>query len=205
MDNGDKWTNECEELLAEWSEKASCYRWLHGRSEKKYKKQYYGFSIPVIILSTLTGAANVGMDSFVNAENKPLASAIVGGINIIAGIISTFQNFLKVITQPSKVNGQVVNAFTFNRSSNFRFHTYWCDVVCNIYRISNFIYSYFFRICFWLFGFWKISFLFNDTTIFYGDDGTNTRCRSALCIYGHNDGTSRINGKIIFSISIDVG
>ena len=27
----DVWTDECEELLAEWSEKASCYRWLHGR------------------------------------------------------------------------------------------------------------------------------------------------------------------------------
>ena len=92
----DEWTDECEVLLAEWSEKASCYRWLHGRSEKKYKLWYYGFSIPVIILSTLSGAANVGMDSFVSAESKSLASAIVGGVNIFAGIISTLQNFLKV-------------------------------------------------------------------------------------------------------------
>ena len=92
----DEWTDECEELLAEWSEKASCYRWLHGRSEKSYKKWYYCFSIPVIILSTLTGAANVGMDSFVPQENKSVASAIVGGVNIFAGIVSTLQNFLKV-------------------------------------------------------------------------------------------------------------
>ncbi len=92
----DCWSNETETLLAEWSEKASCYRWLHGRCEKKYKKRYYMFSIPVIILSTLTGAANVGMDSFVNEENKSMASAIVGGVNIFAGILSTLQNFLKV-------------------------------------------------------------------------------------------------------------
>ena len=90
------WTEECEELLAEWSEKASCYRWLHGRCEKSYKSWYYCFSIPVIILSTLTGAANVGMDSFVPAESKSMASAIVGGVNILAGINSTLQNFLKV-------------------------------------------------------------------------------------------------------------
>ena len=90
------WNEECEALLAEWSEKASCYRWLHGRSEKIYRKRYYSFSIPVIILSTLTGAANVGMDSFVPAESKSLASAIVGAVNIFAGIISTLQNFLKV-------------------------------------------------------------------------------------------------------------
>lgn len=90
------WTDECEKLLAEWSEKSSCYRWLHGRSEKSYQKWYYCFSIPVIVLSTLTGAANVGMDSFVPAESKSLASAIVGGVNIFAGIVSTLQNFLKV-------------------------------------------------------------------------------------------------------------
>ena len=92
----EEWTIECEELLAEWSEKASCYRWLHGRCEKSYRTWYYCFSIPVIILSTLTGAANVGMDSFVPAESKSLASAIVGGVNILAGIVSTLQNFLKV-------------------------------------------------------------------------------------------------------------
>jgi hypothetical protein len=92
----DEWTDECEKLLAEWSEKASCYRWLHGRSEKSYRTWYYCFSIPVIILSTLTGAANVGMDSFVPPENKSIASAIVGGVNILAGIGSTLQNFLKV-------------------------------------------------------------------------------------------------------------
>ena len=90
------WTDECEALLAEWSEKASCYRWLHGRCEKSYRTWYYCFSIPVIILSTLTGAANVGMDSFVPSESKSMASAIVGGVNIFAGIISTLQNFLKV-------------------------------------------------------------------------------------------------------------
>ena len=92
----EKWSDECESLLAEWSEKASCYRWLHGRSEKSYRTWYYCFSIPVIILSTLTGAANVGMDSFVPEESKSIASAIVGGVNIFAGIISTLQNFLKV-------------------------------------------------------------------------------------------------------------
>ena len=36
------------------------------------------------------------MDSFVPAESKSMASAIVGGVNIFAGIISTLQNFLKV-------------------------------------------------------------------------------------------------------------
>ena len=90
-----KWTKEQEGLLAEWAEKASCYRWLHGRAEKKYRRSNYAFTIPVIIMSTLTGTANFAMDSFVPEENKKMAMACVGGVNILAGIISTLQNFLR--------------------------------------------------------------------------------------------------------------
>jgi len=90
-----KWTPEQEELLAEWSEKATCYRWLHSRSEKRYRCRNYTFTIPVIILSTLTGTANFAMDSFVPEENKQLAMAAVGSVNIFAGILSTLQNFLR--------------------------------------------------------------------------------------------------------------
>ena len=89
------WTKEQEELLAEWAEKSMCYRWLHGRSEKSYRVKNYTFTIPVIILSTLTGTANFAMDSFVPEEHKQLAMAAVGSVNIFAGILSTLQNFLR--------------------------------------------------------------------------------------------------------------
>ena len=89
------WTREQEQLLAEWSEKASGYRWLHSRCEKNYRYRNYTFTIPVIILSTLTGTANFAMDSFVPEENKQMAMACVGGVNIFAGILSTLQNFLR--------------------------------------------------------------------------------------------------------------
>ncbi len=89
------WTREQEELLAEWSEKATCYRWLHSRSEKRYRCRNYTFTIPVIILSTLTGTANFAMDSFVPESHKKVAMAGVGAVNIFAGILSTLQNFLR--------------------------------------------------------------------------------------------------------------
>ena len=90
-----KWTLEQEEILAEWAEKAACYRWLHNKSEKQYRCRNYAFTIPVIILSTLTGTANFAMDSFIPQEQKKMAMGIVGGINIFAGILSTLQNFLR--------------------------------------------------------------------------------------------------------------
>ena len=89
------WTKEQEELLASWSERAAGYRWLHSRSEKLYRCRNYTFTIPVIILSTLTGTANFAMDSFVPEEHKKTAMAAVGGVNIFAGILSTLQNFLR--------------------------------------------------------------------------------------------------------------
>ena len=89
------WTKEQENLLAEWSEKASAYRWLHSRSEKRYRCRNYSFTIPVIILSTLTGTANFAMDSFVPEDKKQIAMATVGSVNIFAGILSTLQNFLR--------------------------------------------------------------------------------------------------------------
>ena len=89
------WTKEQEELLASWSERAAGYRWLHSRSEKLYRCRNYTFTIPVIILSTLTGTANFAMDSFVPETHKQVAMACVGGVNIFAGILSTLQNFLR--------------------------------------------------------------------------------------------------------------
>ncbi len=89
------WTKALEDLLAEWSDKATCFRWLHSRSEKSYRSKNYLFTIPVIILSTLTGTANFAMDSFVPDDYKKMAMGIVGGVNIFAGILSTLQNFLR--------------------------------------------------------------------------------------------------------------
>ena len=90
------WTHECEELLAEWSEKASAFRWLHARCEERYRTRYYAFAIPVIILSTLTGFANVGLSEFLRDDAKPIAQAIIGGVNLLAGVLGTLQSFLKV-------------------------------------------------------------------------------------------------------------
>jgi hypothetical protein len=89
------WTHEQEELLAEWSDKGLCYRWLHDRTEKKYTRLNAFFTIPIIVLSTLTGTASVGLDSFVPPDFQKNAQGIVGGVSILTGIIGTISNFLR--------------------------------------------------------------------------------------------------------------
>ena len=53
------------------------------------------FTIPVIIMSTLTGTANFAQDR-IPAEYVSMFTAIVGAINLLAGILTTIQQFLKI-------------------------------------------------------------------------------------------------------------
>jgi hypothetical protein len=90
-----EWSAEHENILIDWADKAMCYRWLHAQANAKFQTQARWFTIPVIIISTLTGTANFAQDrvplSFVDTFVM-----IVGGLNLIAGIISTIQQFLKI-------------------------------------------------------------------------------------------------------------
>ena len=92
--NLDEWSSEIESLLSEFGEIALCYSWLHSYSTRKYKAKYHRMSIPIIVLSTLTGTANFA-DSYVPNGFKQGFSACVGGLNIFCGILGTLMSFLK--------------------------------------------------------------------------------------------------------------
>lgn len=85
------WTDQTEELLVGWADVAACYKWLHDESFRKYKQINNYFSIPVIILSTLTGTLNLALQGYVPADYMNYAQAGIGGINIFTGILTTLQ------------------------------------------------------------------------------------------------------------------
>ena len=89
------WTPDHENILVDWADKAMCFRWLHAQANQQYSKANAWFTIPVIIMSTVTGTANFAQDKFGEAV-KPYVSMIIGSVNIAAGIITTIQQFLKV-------------------------------------------------------------------------------------------------------------
>jgi hypothetical protein len=90
-----EWTVEHENILIEWADKAMCFRWLHSKANVMYSSLNTWYTIPVIVISTLTGTANFAQDR-VPAQYQNLFSMVVGGFNILAGIITTIQQFLKV-------------------------------------------------------------------------------------------------------------
>lgn len=89
------WTEEHERILVEWADKALCYRWLHSKSNLVYSRMNALFTIPVIIMSTVTGTANFALTRY-GPPITEYGSMVIGGINIVAGIITTIQQYLKV-------------------------------------------------------------------------------------------------------------
>lgn len=93
--NSIEWTPEHELILIEWADKAMCYRWLHGKANAMYSSLNAWYTIPVIVISTLTGTANFAQER-VPLGYQNFFVMFVGGFNILAGIITTIQQFLKI-------------------------------------------------------------------------------------------------------------
>ena len=89
------WHKQQEQILKNWGEISNSYRYLHERSYQYYYYQNMWFAIPVIILSTITGTANFAQGSFPESA-KTIAPIIIGSLNLIAGLITTVAQFLRV-------------------------------------------------------------------------------------------------------------
>jgi len=106
-----EWSPGHEKILIDWADKAMCYRWLHARSHQRFSKINTYFTIPVIVMSTLTGTANFAQDR-VPEYYRGYYSMGVGFVNILAGIITTIQQFLKI----SELNeGHRVSAIAWDK------------------------------------------------------------------------------------------
>ncbi len=89
------WETHHDAIFVDWADKAACYKWLHDKSYLKYSSKRNMFTIPVIIMSTLTGTANFALERFPE-EYQNLCSVAIGSVNILAGIITTVGQFLKL-------------------------------------------------------------------------------------------------------------
>jgi len=90
-----EWSPENEVIMVEWCDVAQCYKWLNSRSHEKYSNLNAWFTIPAIVLSTISGTASFAQTSLPDAYQvySPMA---IGAINIFIGILTTVQQYLKI-------------------------------------------------------------------------------------------------------------
>jgi hypothetical protein len=90
-----EWAVDHEKILVEWADKSMCMRLLHSKATASYSRRNMWYTLPVIVMSTLAGAANFSQER-VPLEHRGTFAMSVGMLNIIAGIITTVQQFLKI-------------------------------------------------------------------------------------------------------------
>lgn len=95
IDGPKLWSRENEKILQDWGEAATCYRYMNFRAYLLYKNLSMIFQLPIIFFSTITGTANFAQDQF-PASIQASVPAMIGGINIISGLLATVMQFLKI-------------------------------------------------------------------------------------------------------------
>jgi len=95
MENRTYWKPEEESILRDWADKAQIYELFHAKGHKIYKKKNAQYVIPVIVISTLTGTANFAQER-VPVDFQNIFAMIVGSLSIIAAIITTVSQFLRI-------------------------------------------------------------------------------------------------------------
>ena len=90
-----QWHWAHENILKEWGEAAACYRYMHFNAYKLFKKRNIHFSLPVIVISTVTGTANFAQTTFPMAWQRYVPS-VIGAMNLFTAILTTVTQFLKI-------------------------------------------------------------------------------------------------------------
>ena len=89
------WHPQQEKILKAWGEAAACYRYMHYQAYCSYKNQSMKFTIPLIIVSTITGTANFAQETFPPTV-QPFVPSAIGGLNLITAIATTIMQFHKI-------------------------------------------------------------------------------------------------------------
>ena len=108
------WHSQTENILKDWSELSSCYRYMHDIAYSRFKTKNLWFTLPVIILTNLTGTANFSQSSFKETSFFEYVPLMIGGVNLVSGMISTIHQTLKYSTLEE---GHRISAMAFGKLS----------------------------------------------------------------------------------------
>lgn len=100
-----EWNDALELLLCNEAEKCAGLAWLHARSEALFSKRANWLQIPVIVLSTVSGAISVGSEQLFG--NSQYSSVGLGAVGILVGILGTLNSYFGL---PKRAEGHRLGA-----------------------------------------------------------------------------------------------
>ena len=113
-----RWTDEQEQLLIMWAEKASGYGWMHNKSIQYFRRMSLYISIPASIFGYVAGTATFLSN---NLDNNQLLRGIIGLSGIIAGLLTNFQEIFPFKEKSEK-----------HKISSLRFLSFFREINCEL-------------------------------------------------------------------------
>jgi hypothetical protein len=97
------WTEEQEQLLITWAEKASGYAWLHSHSVNLFRHRNLAIAIPASLFGYIAGSVSL----LGHASENTWKTVLVGMTGIIAGILTSFQEIFtyKQLSERHRISG----------------------------------------------------------------------------------------------------
>lgn len=96
---GNRWDGSKSELVAYWSDIAQAYGWIHADACRLYRWRAGALIVPIIIISTFTGAATATLGSLFSgptyATIQPLIAIGLGMLSLLAGVLGTLEQKFK--------------------------------------------------------------------------------------------------------------
>ena len=96
MEGGERdihWSIQLEDLIAHEGEKCRGLAWIHQHAEQEAGRRNNYIMLPVIILSTLTGATSISSSALFGDEHGATASKVLGFVSIGVGILNTVNSY----------------------------------------------------------------------------------------------------------------
>jgi hypothetical protein len=99
------WDETQKRFLKQMIDRAKCYIWLYDRSFRLYKTLWLVYMIPVLIITTFSGVANLGQlglsdPNLVDSQKARIVYPIILGLlNIFAAILTSLVQYFKIAEQ----------------------------------------------------------------------------------------------------------
>ena len=91
--NADSWTNELEDLMNSWGEKAAGYREMHIRSAQVWSKRSNKMYLPLLFFTTLGSVTT--FSNLSNDSNTSYLMGALGIINISSALLASLTKYYK--------------------------------------------------------------------------------------------------------------